>query len=97
MFSMISLASDAECWFKSVVMENGVAAKTISAYLDLNPLRAGMVKDPADYRWNSYGEAIGGGAKGNGKTARADLVRALRAHKGCGADDSIWANEFSLE
>jgi hypothetical protein len=56
-----------------------------------------MVKDPADYRWNSYGEAIGGGAKGNGKTARAGLVRALRAHKGCGADDSIWANDFSLE
>ena len=51
---MISRASDAECWFKSVIMENGVAAKTISAYLDLNPLRAGMVKDPADYRWNSY-------------------------------------------
>jgi hypothetical protein len=94
---MISRASDAECWFKSVMIENWVAAKTISAYLDLNPLRAGMVKDPADYRWNSYGEAIGGGAKGNGKTARADLVRALRAHKGCGADDSIWANDFSLE
>ena len=34
-----------------------------------------------------YGEAIGGGAKGNGKTARAGVVRALRAHKGCGADD----------
>ncbi len=41
-----------------------------------------MVKDPADYRWSSYGEAIGGGAKGNGKKARAGLVRAIRAHKG---------------
>jgi hypothetical protein len=64
----------------------GVAAKTIAAYIDLNPVRAGMVKDPADYRWSSYGEAIGGGAKGSGRTARAGLVRALRAHQGVGAD-----------
>jgi hypothetical protein len=41
----------------------------------LNPVRASMVSDPADYRWSSYGEAMGGGAKGNGKTARAGLVR----------------------
>jgi len=77
--------------FKSVIVEDGVAAETISAYIDLNPVRAGMVKDPADYRWSSYGEAIGGGAKGNGKTARAGLVRALKAHQGIGADDSLWA------
>jgi hypothetical protein len=49
---------------------NGVAARTMAAYIDLNPVRAGMVTDPADYRWSSYGEAIGGGAKGNGKKAR---------------------------
>jgi putative transposase len=64
--------------FKSVIVESGVAARTISVYIDLNPVRAGMVKDPADYRWSSYGEAVGGGAKGNGKKARegpgADLL-----------------------
>jgi hypothetical protein len=42
----------------------------------LNPVRAGVVKDPADYRWSSYGEAVGGGTKGNGKKAREGLVRA---------------------
>ncbi len=52
---------------KSVIVEDGVAAKTISAYNDLNPVRAGMVQDAADYRWNSYGEAIGGGAKAMAK------------------------------
>jgi putative transposase len=83
--------------FKSLIVEDGVAAKTISAYIDLNPVRAGMVKDPADYRWSSYGEAIGGGAKGNGKTARAGLVRALRAHQGVGADAGLWASEVSRE
>ncbi len=83
--------------FKSVIVEDGVAAKTISAYIDLNPVRAGMVKDPADYRWSSYGEAIGGGARGNGKTARAGLVRALRAHQGVAADAAFWANDVSRE
>ena len=61
--------------FKSVIVEDGLAAKTMAAYIDLNPVRAGIVKDPAEYRWSSYGEAIGGGAKGNGKKARAGLVR----------------------
>ncbi|MES2658041.1 MAG: transposase [Verrucomicrobiota bacterium] len=83
--------------FKSVIVEDGVAAKTISAYIDLNPVRAGMVKDPADYRWSSHGEVIGGGWKGNGKTARAGLVRALRAHQGIGADADFWANGVSRE
>ena len=50
--------------FKSVIVEDGAAAKTIAAYIDLNPVRAGMVTDPANYRWSSYGEAIGGGARG---------------------------------
>jgi putative transposase len=83
--------------FKSVIVEDGVAAKTMAAYIDLNPVRAGMVKDPADYRWSSYGEAIGGGARGNGKTARAGLVRALRAHQGVAADAAFWANDVSRE
>ncbi|MEO7099516.1 MAG: transposase [Luteolibacter sp.] len=83
--------------FKSLIVEDGVASKTISAYIDLNPVRAGMVNDPADYRWSSYGEAIGGGSKGNGKTARAGLVRALRAHQGIGADADLWASGVSRE
>ena len=83
--------------FKSVIVEDGVAAKTIAAYIDLNPVRAGMVEDPAEYRWSSYGEAVGGGAKGNGKKARAGLVRALRAHQGVAADAEFWASGVSRE
>ena len=56
-----------------------------------------MVKNPADYRWSSYGEAIGGGNKGNGKKARAGLVRALGAHKGYEADARHWAGRVSRE
>ncbi len=76
--------------FKSVIVENGTAARTISAYIDLNPVRAGMVTDPADYRWSSYGEAVGGGAKGNGKKAREGLVRAYFCDRGVGFEVEKW-------
>jgi putative transposase len=81
--------------FKSVIVEDGVAARAIAAYIDLNPIRAGIVKDPADYRWSSYGEATGGAPKGNGQTARAGLVRAWGAHLGLEADAKPWAGEVS--
>ncbi|WP_411847608.1 transposase [Roseibacillus persicicus] len=59
--------------FKSVIVQDGTASRTVAAYIDLNPVRAGIVEDPAEYRWSSYGEAMGGGKK-----ARAGLVKALR-------------------
>ena len=56
--------------FKSVLIEDDPRTLSIvAAYLDLNPVRAGMVKDPADYRWSSYGEAMGGAT-----AARAGLA-----------------------
>ena len=76
--------------FKSVVVEDGEAARTVAAYIDLNPVRAGIVQDPADYRWSSYGEAVGGGPKGNGKRSREGLVRAWMAHKGWEAEAKHW-------
>ena len=49
--------------FKSVLIEDDPRTLTVvAAYLDLNPVRAGLVADPADYRWSSYGEAMGGEA-----------------------------------
>ncbi|MEX1114344.1 MAG: hypothetical protein WEB53_03785, partial [Akkermansiaceae bacterium] len=80
--------------FRSVIVESGTAARTMAAYIDLNPVRAGMVKNPADYRWSSYGEAIGGGAKGDGKKAREGLVRAYLCDQGVGFDAEKW-KEFS--
>lgn len=48
--------------YRSVLVEGtGRALLTMAAYIDLNPLRAGMVVDPKDYRWSGYGEAIGRG------------------------------------
>jgi REP element-mobilizing transposase RayT len=76
--------------FKSVIVESGTAARTMAAYIDLNPVRAGMVVDPADYRWSSYGEAVGGGRKGNGKKAREGLVRAITSDTDTGFDAGRW-------
>jgi len=76
--------------FKSVIVESGTAARTMAAYIDLNPVRAGMVEDPAEYRWSSYGEAIGGGTKGNGKKVREGLVRAITSDTDTGFDAKKW-------
>jgi hypothetical protein len=47
--------------FKSVMVEGrGEPLHTMAAYIDLNPVRAGLVEDPKDYRWCGYGEAMGG-------------------------------------
>jgi REP element-mobilizing transposase RayT len=76
--------------YKSVIVESGVAARTMAAYIDLNPVRAGMDSDPAGYRWSSYGEAVGGGPKGNGKKAREGLVRACMSDSGVGFEAEWW-------
>ena len=41
--------------FKSVIVENGETLINCLAYIDLNPLRAGLVDRPEKYRWNSLG------------------------------------------
>ena len=49
--------------YSSTAVSAGSAAKMVAAYIDLNPLRAGMVDDAKNYRWSSYGEAVAGGKK----------------------------------
>jgi len=80
--------------YKSVIVESGTAARTMAAYIDLNPVRAGMVEDPAEYRWSGYGEAVGGGRKGNGKKAREGLVRACMSGDDVGFEAERW-NDIS--
>jgi putative transposase len=62
--------------YKSVVVEIddigtlGHVARIVAAYIDLNPVRAGMVEDPKDYAWCGYGMA----ARGE-KESREGIVR----------------------
>lgn len=83
--------------FRSVVVEPGTAARMVSAYIDLNPLRAGMVKDPADYRWSSYGCACAAGPRNRNADiachlARTGLIRAWFAPEEAPRDAAMWRN-----
>ncbi|MCC5790066.1 MAG: transposase [Opitutales bacterium] len=45
--------------FKSVLVEGRAnALKVVAAYVDLNPVRAGLVDDPAKYAYSGYGESV---------------------------------------
>jgi putative transposase len=47
--------------YKSVMVEGkGEPLHTMATYIDLNPVRAGLVDDPKDYRWCGYAEAVSG-------------------------------------
>jgi len=62
--------------FKSVLVEGGEAVRAVAAYIDLNPIRAGLVAEPQDYRWCSYAAAVGGM-----RLARGGLVSAVSYDK----------------
>jgi putative transposase len=66
--------------YRSVVVEGSpLALMSVAAYIDLNPLRAGMVEDPMAFVWSGYGAAMGGD-----KAAREGLntlVRLARGHQ----------------
>ena len=47
--------------FKSVLVEGrGNPLQTMAAYIDLNPVRAGLEDSPEDYRFCGYAEAVAG-------------------------------------
>ena len=68
--------------FKSVLVENGYAARVMAAYIDLNPIRAAMVEKPEDYKWCSYGEAMQLKATYGRRRAREGYCRVLAAMDG---------------
>ena len=47
--------------FKSVLLQGGEAVAKIAAYIDLNPVRAGLCQDPKEYRYCGYAEALAKG------------------------------------
>ena len=50
--------------FKSVLVEDRSGSVEIMAtYIDLNPVRAGLVPDPKDYRYCGYAQALAGNKK----------------------------------
>ena len=65
--------------FKSAIVENTIESlAAVSAYIDLNPIRAGIVKHPQHYRWCGYSAALQGD-----KSAQEGLAQ-LYAYRGGG-------------
>ncbi len=70
--------------FKSVIVENGDTLINCLAYIDLNPIRANIVKSPEDYRWSSIGYHIQTGNNSDflstdfGLTGYGDMTEAER-------------------
>lgn len=52
--------------FKSIIISKDEYLLACGSYVELNPVRAGMVKDPLDYPWSSY--------RGNACGEIADLI-----------------------
>ena len=50
--------------FKSVIVEQGHTLINCLAYIDLNPVRAGLVEKPEDYRFSSIGYHVQTGNRG---------------------------------
>lgn len=50
--------------FKSIIVEQGHTLVNLLAYVDLNPIRAGIVKKPEEYRWCSLGYHVQTGNRG---------------------------------
>ncbi len=66
--------------FKSVLVEgDGRALTAMSAYIDLNCVRAGLADDPKDYRFCGYAEAIAGNPAAQKGLARVTEGRGWRA------------------
>jgi putative transposase len=59
--------------FHSVLLQAGEVVGRVAAYVDLNPVRARLCRDPKNYRFCGYAEAIAGGTR-----AQLGIMRALR-------------------
>jgi REP element-mobilizing transposase RayT len=45
--------------FKAILVDSDAYLLELTRYVVLNPVRAGMVKNPADWRWSSYRASVG--------------------------------------
>lgn len=85
--------------FKSVLVEGrGNPLQTMAAYIDLNPLRAGLVQDPKDYRFCGYAEAVAGAAPAQAvPTARDGIHHIWGAYAGGAQRDAAFSAEMALQ
>ena len=77
-----------ESRFSSTLVEGGGSLAAVAAYIDLNPVRAGIVSDPKDYAFSGYGAASMGdadarkGLSGVYGSTSASYEKVLKAYRG---------------
>ncbi len=88
--------------FKAILVEKESHLLELCRYIVLNPVRAGMAAQPADYRWTSYLPTIGNAARpafpatewllGNFSTSLAESCRRYRnfVKEGMSNNESPW-------
>lgn len=78
--------------FKSVLVEGGAALRTVAAYIEMNPVRAGLVADPSAYRFCGLGDAAEGS-----QVARNGIVEIMvQKGRSFGRDvDRSWQKQSS--
>jgi putative transposase len=64
--------------FKSCLAQDEKYALTCYQYIELNPVRAGMVRHPGEYRWSSYGV--------NGEGKFSNLIKPHYSYVALGTD-----------
>ncbi len=66
--------------FGSLLADRSVGALGVTAaYIDLNAVRANLVRDPANYRWSGYAEAVAGCRRARDGLAMVMLSRGQSA------------------
>lgn len=79
--------------FKSMLVEASEdAMMRVSAYIELNPVRAGLVTEPHEYKWCSFTEAIAGGTKA--KKGITQVVSGLGGAANWGKIEAIYRDYF---
>jgi len=80
--------------FKSLIVEEGETLINCLAYIDLNPVRAGLVERPEDYRWNTLGYLM----QTNNKEGFLSLNFGLHSEENMTIEGRIkWYRQFVYE
>ena len=65
--------------YRATVLDEKEYLLACSRYIELNPVRAGLVRHPRDYRWSSYAH--------NAMGAKEEMLSAHREYKKLGGDN----------
>ena len=72
--------------YRATVIDPANYLLTCSRYIELNPVRSGLVTKPGDYRWSSYAN--------NAQNRRDEMITPARQYHKLGSDDKERARAY---